>query len=650
MSNPAEPTSYQQWKQRQSQLQPNTRHAADSKQAKPLPSVKQERTASLRQTDQSSGITASLQQISQMKKLKELRKKAKKKQLQAPISSDESGSDEVDSVTDSADTQSVEHADSNIPPTAPHSAAHDSDDAGSQIDEREVIDFTDADKVIEYRHKYGIHIDGSNDVDTDTLYYPVTQFDQLAALHGVDTNIVSAALSTFKQPSLIQQQCWPLLLNQCDVIGIAHTGSGKTLTFLLPIYHHILTARKQNSASQHVTSALILAPTRELVLQITSVAQHVQQQLDIVTHSIVGGPDIDNQATYIHNNTADILVCTLGRLVKLIQHDTVPLKLDTIRILVLDEADRILDLGFEADLLYIVSQLLQQRQTVLFSATFPPHIEATARKVFVHYDRVVHVTIGNVQQYNTKSAADLPQASTNVTQVVEVIDRKNGARERRLLSLLGEYVNDTPNFKCIIFTLYKRESTDLCDYLNRKGYSALAISGDKSQAQRVAVMQKFKSNECNILVATDVAARGIDILDITHVINFSVGLSIEHYIHRIGRCGRAGQHGTAYTFFVDYDLMLAPVLIDVLRATQQSVSAELLEMAQRAKAKAAKHSNEIQVYGDAAYRQYDSKDSEDVLGSESDDPDAKYLVQKPKKQHAIHSKGKRGRQHRGRPH
>ena len=601
----------------------------------------------------STDTTDSLKHISLKKKQKQIAKKQKKKLLQYSISNSDSDSDDESQQSNNGDSneqvydQTVTHEHQSD--TQSHVDEHTTDVVTSD----EIIDFTDIDNVIAYRQKYGIHIVSNNDdvdVESDTLYYPVTQFSQLTTLHNVDNNIVTHCTTQYNKPSIIQQQCWPIILNKHDVIGIAHTGSGKTLTYLLPIYQYIYNQRHtNNNISQqtntivHKPVALILAPTRELVLQITQVAQSIQSTLNIVTHNIIGGPDIQHQLTYLHTNPADIYVATLGRLKKLLQDTEQPLSLSTIQILVLDECDRILDLGFESDLLYIVSQLQQQRQTLLFSATFPKHIEHTAMKVFTNYNNVIRVHIGHVSQYNSNTIeTDLPQANKNVTQIIDVIDRKNGTRERKLIDLITQWNNESHNTnKYIIFTLYKRESSDVCDYLNRKGLHSISISGDKTQTQRTHIMQQYRDNECNILVATDVAARGIDISDITHVINFSVGLSIEHYIHRIGRCGRADRTGVAYTFFVDYDLMLAPQLVQILRATQQRVSDELMEMCHRAQRKAAKHAGDIQVTGDARYVHNDDDNKDD--NSDEDDEDAKYLVQQPKKQHAIHSKGRKGR-------
>lgn len=317
--------------------------------------------------------------------------------------------------------------------------------------------------------------------------------------------------------------------------------TGKTLAFLIPAVIQILQYRAgYPDEQQPVPHTLVLAPTRELVQQIHSVIKPLNNSLQsddrsaaVTSAAVYGGPDLDNQGTFLRTNPSDLLVATPGRLVKLLQFTPAAVNLKAVRLLILDEADRMLDLGFEQDLTSICSQLTQRKQTLLFSATWPTHIQEVAAKILQQKQQLVHVTVRASNKAASSNALpeELPAAAKNVQQVVEVINRKQGARERRLVQLMEQYHAEGNN-RIIIFVLYKREADHVAEYLSRHGHKALALSGDKTQSQRQYAMQRFRDGSCSLLVATDVAARGIDVSDVTHVINFSVGLSIEHYIHR----------------------------------------------------------------------------------------------------------------------
>ena len=238
-----------------------------------------------------------------------------------------------------------------------------------------------------------------------------------------------------------------------------------------------------------------------------------------------------------------------------------------------------LDLGFSSALEQISAAVPANRQTALFSATWEASAQTAAATFLARgAARTVKVVIGSEEL----------TAAASVQQIVEVVDRRQGKRERRLLELLQEYHSTRTN-RILIFVLYKKEAPLLAAHLSRHGWPAAAISGDRTQAQRVAALESFRSGTVPILVATDVAARGLDVKDVTHVINFSLGLSVEQYIHRVGRCGRAGAKGLAHTFVVDYDAPHTPQLVHVLEESHHPVSPALREMAQRAERQAAKH-------------------------------------------------------------
>jgi ATP-dependent RNA helicase DBP3 len=344
---------------------------------------------------------------------------------------------------------------------------------------------------------------------------------------------------------------------------------------------------------------LILAPTRELAIQICKVLSDVTTKLNSNSdsslptsssvalqtpiHSFVlyGGPSIETDIASLRSlGSVDILVSTPGRLLK--HMDAKSISLRNVGFFVLDEADRMLDLGFENDLRTIDESVPSNRQTALFSATW----QSTAQRAAATF-----LKRGAIHTVKVVIGSESLTAAQSVTQVIEVIDRRQGKREKRLLQLLEQY-HPTRENRILIFVLYKKETGLLADHLNRHGWKAVSISGDHTQAQRLAALDAFRSGDTPILVATDVAARGIDIKGVSHVINFSLGLSVDQYIHRVGRCGRAGATGIAHTFIVDYDAPHTPALVKLLEQSQQSISPELREMAERAERQAAKHTSD----------------------------------------------------------
>lgn len=315
-----------------------------------------------------------------------------------------------------------------------------------------------------------------------------------------------------------------------------------------------------------------------------------------------------------------------------------------------------LDLGFEEALQQIDAAVPANRQTALFSATWEAEAQRAAGTFLKRgAAAVVKVVIGSEELAAAKS----------VTQIVEVVDRRQARREKRLLQLLDLYHSSRTN-RVLIFVLYKKEASVLADYLNRKGWKSVAISGDRSQAQRIAALESFRSGSTPILVATDVAARGLDVKDVTHVINFSLGLSVEQYIHRVGRCGRAGAKGLAHTFVVDYDAPHTPALVALLEDSRQEVPPALKEMADRAARQAAKHAGALgtDLKGDAYYaarsaalatknvnlaKQLAKQAEEDEIEARifGDDPD-EGVLQKGKKQHPSQvQRNKAGGQKKG---
>ena len=374
----------------------------------------------------------------------------------------------------------------------------------------------------------------------------------------------------FTSPSPIQSQCLPIALSGRDLVGIAATGSGKTLAFGLPAIKHIRAQIDAGVASGTKPVALVIAPTRELAQQISVVLEEAGSKVGVGCVCVYGGVPKREQAQALRSGVS-IVVATPGRLEDLIGDGIC--SLDEVTYLVLDEADRMLDLGFEPHIRTIAGSIRADRQTLMFSATWPSSIRKLASEFLCNPAKV---TIGS---------EDLA-ASHTVKQIVEVVD--GAARDRLLDSLLKKYHSSRKN-RVIIFVLYKKEAARVESMLQKRGWNAAAVHGDISQAQRTAAVESFKSGDVPLLVATDVAARGLDIPDVEAVINYSFPLTTEDYVHRIGRTGRAGKSGIAHTMFVGAnDKPRAGELINVLKEAKQKVPEELLAFGTTVKKKESK--------------------------------------------------------------
>jgi ATP-dependent RNA helicase DeaD len=332
----------------------------------------------------------------------------------------------------------------------------------------------------------------------------------------LDKKIVSALTDMgFEEPSPIQKEAVPTALLGKDVIGQAQTGTGKTAAFGIPIIQN-LTDRK------HI-QALIMSPTRELAIQVAEEITKIGRTKRIKVLPVYGGQPIDRQIRSLKNGV-QIVIGTPGRLLDHLRRGTI--KLDHIKFLVVDEADELLDMGFIADMEEIMRTLPAARQTMLFSATMPKPILTLTRK-FMKTPKVIAihkevVTAPTIDQY-----------------YYETRDKVDG---------LCRVLDTEENCKMIVFCRTKKGVDDLVMAIGMRGYQAEGLHGDLNQNQRDKVMKKFRDNKIDILVATDVAARGLDIDNITHVVNFDIPQDPESYVHRIGRTGRAGNSGIAITF------------------------------------------------------------------------------------------------------
>jgi len=356
----------------------------------------------------------------------------------------------------------------------------------------------------------------------------------------------------YSKPTPIQAQGWPMALQGQDVVGIADTGSGKTISFVLPALMHAKDQEPLRPDDGPI--ALILAPTRELVTQIEEVVREYCPFFDLRCTSVYGGVSVVPQKKTLKRGV-EILVATPGRLIDLHNQGFCPL--NRVSFLVLDEADRMLDMGFEPQLNQIIPLTNKDRQSLMWSATWPREVRNLAMSYMSDF---IQVTIGDD---NLKANAKIVQK----VEVVEQYDKKN-----KLLF----YLQDRKSDRIIIFCNMKRTCDVIEDFLLGKGFPAAAIHGDKTQAARDTVISNFKAGRRSILIATDVAARGLDVENVKLVINYDFPKQVEDYVHRIGRTARGNvAEGHSFTMFTNEDSPLARKFIDILAQSNQPIPHEL---------------------------------------------------------------------------
>ena len=327
----------------------------------------------------------------------------------------------------------------------------------------------------------------------------------------------------YLKPTPIQAQAIPLLTEGRDLLGIAQTGTGKTAAFALPILHRLSLEHTQRTPG--APRALILAPTRELARQIGERFTAYGRKLPLTSTVIFGGVNQHHQVKALKAGI-DILIATPGRLLDLCNQRHV--RLDKVSILVLDEADRMLDMGFIHDVRKVVAACRSKRQTLLFSATMPPAIAKLANDILHNPERI---------DVSPKTVA------------VDRIDQRVyfiGAKDKR--ALLNELLANPAKDRVLVFTRTKRGADRVCKQLKQAGIDADALHGNKAQNARVRALEAFRAGKVRVLVATDIAARGIDVPNISHVINYELPNEPESYVHRIGRTARAGAEGAALSF------------------------------------------------------------------------------------------------------
>jgi ATP-dependent RNA helicase RhlE len=343
----------------------------------------------------------------------------------------------------------------------------------------------------------------------------VTTFGEL----GLAPELLAAVQDAgYTAPTPIQRDSIPRVLQGRDIIGLAQTGTGKTAAFTLPILQRLIGGPRR-------TRVLVLTPTRELAAQVEASFVKYAKHAAVSVIPVYGGVPIEPQERALRAGV-DVVVATPGRLLDHLERHNVDF--DALEFLVLDEADRMLDMGFAPQISRIAEQLPRYRQTLLFSATMPAEVEALSRK---YLRKPIVVQVGRRSE-----------AASTVTHAVYPVPRE------RKSALLIELLRDDQMDSVLIFTRTKHGADRVVRHLDRAGIAAIALHADKSQSQRTRALEAFKTGEARILVATDIAQRGLDVSGISHVINYDVPQQPEDYVHRIGRTGRAAQTGDAFTF------------------------------------------------------------------------------------------------------
>ncbi|XWS71048.1 hypothetical protein CRYUN_Cryun03dG0103600 [Craigia yunnanensis] len=443
--------------------------------------------------------------------------------------------------------------------------------------DREVNPFgndDDAEQAFNEQESIGINFDAYEDIPVETsgdnVPPPVNTFAEIDLGEALNLNIRRCK---YVKPTPVQRHAIPISLAGRDLMACAQTGSGKTAAFCFPIISGIMRGqvpqRPLRGARTVYPLALILSPTRELSMQIHEEARKFSYQTGVKVVVAYGGAPINQQLRELERGV-DILVATPGRLVDLLERARVSLQM--IRYLALDEADRMLDMGFEPQIRKIVEQMNMPppgvRQTMLFSATFPKEIQRLASDFLANY---IFLAVGRVG-----SSTDL------IVQRVEFVHESD--KRSHLMDLLhAQKANGVQSKQALtlVFVETKKGADSLEHWLCMNGFPATTIHGDRSQQEREQALRSFKSGATPILVATDVAARGLDIPHVAHVVNFDLPNDIDDYVHRIGRTGRAGNTGLATAFFNDNNASLARSLADLMQESNQEVPAWLTRYAAR---------------------------------------------------------------------
>jgi ATP-dependent RNA helicase DDX5/DBP2 len=441
-------------------------------------------------------------------------------------------------------------------------------DVYRDIPENENIKFEDIEK-FHKEHSINITFDKMKEIPP-----PMFNFTQLNFTKDINDLIKKK----FSNPTPIQSIGWPIALKGFNMVGIAETGSGKTLSYILPALMHI---REQKNSNRSGPTVLIVSPTRELANQINTVIEDFCSALNIRSACLYGGVSKGNQIRQLQRGV-DIVVATPGRLLDIINMRKT--SLDRTSFVILDEADRMLDMGFEVDLRKILGQVHSNAQILMWSATWPIEIRKLANEFLKEY---VHIKIGNGEgglSLNKRIEQKFKFCTENkkfqsLSELLTSIHFPNKEVEEVEESQEVKKASDSANphlQKIMIFTNFKYKCDDLVNDLRNK-FNIDSIHGDKSQYERDLSIRRFKNGETKILVATDVAARGLDISDVKVIINYDYPNCLDDYVHRIGRTGRSGKTGISYTLWSEENDQRAKPLIELLKKAEQPIPEELFE-------------------------------------------------------------------------
>ncbi|KAF5387718.1 hypothetical protein D9615_000271 [Tricholomella constricta] len=387
---------------------------------------------------------------------------------------------------------------------------------------------------------------------------PVTKWSH----YGLPANCLDVIKRlNYTAPTSIQAQAIPAIMSGRDVIGVAKTGSGKTIAFLLPLFRHIKDQRPLDQMEGPI--AIVMTPTRELAVQIHRECKPFLKVMNLRAICAYGGSPIKDQIAELKKG-AEIIVCTPGRMIDLLTANSGRVtNLKRVTYVVLDEADRMFDMGFEPQVMKIINNIRPDRQTVLFSATFPKQMDSLARKIL---RKPLEITVGG----RSVVAAEIEQ-------IVEV--RTEDTKFNRLLEILGQMYNEDPECRTLVFVDRQEAADNLLRDLMRKGYLCMSLHGGKDQVDRDSTIADFKSGVVPIVIATSVAARGLDVKQLKLVVNYDAPNHMEDYVHRAGRTGRAGNKGTCVTFITPEQERYSVDIYRALKASNANVSKDLEDLA-----------------------------------------------------------------------
>lgn len=440
----------------------------------------------------------------------------------------------------------------------------------------------------EWRKEQNITVKGHgkySSLDSDTLPKPFFKFTDAPFNQTVQRLFKEAG---FEKPTAIQSQAWPIAIKGDDMICIAKTGSGKTCGFLLPsIHQHLQSLGPRANRGFRKPVLLVLAPTRELACQIMDETKKFGRPLGISSVCCYGGSSKFPQIAQLERGV-DCIIATPGRINDLLEMRKADLS--NVKFLVLDEADRMLDMGFEPQIRSVVKHVPQTRQTLLFSATWPREIQQLAHDFLTD---PIQVNVGDVNSLNANKDIKQHIIMCSESEKFEKLEKilkeltDQGIPEKEEKAISDGRARPPVNLggklhpKVIVFTAKKVSCNDLANQLWEDGFAVDCLHGDRAQWERTKVMNAFKDGTLRMLIATDVAARGLDVKDVGVVINYDMPTGVngvEDYVHRIGRTGRAGSKGIAYTFFTQGDRKNATQLVEVLTKADQEVPPELQAM------------------------------------------------------------------------